>query len=96
MQLYQKMENGMEMIKINSVKLRVIGYDIKTRVLRVELDGGTTITYFAVSESVWRHFKSSSNPWSFYRDNIEEEFSAQRICANSSNGGKNPLDDLFN
>ncbi len=85
----------MEMTKINAGKLRAIGYDASKRILRVELSDGTALEYAAVGESIWHNFKSAGSQWSFYRDNIEEEFTAKRASATSASGGKNPLDDLF-
>lgn len=35
----------MEMKKINSGKLRAIGYDARTRLLQVQLDDGSTLQY---------------------------------------------------
>lgn len=84
----------MEMTKINAGKLRAIGYDEKTHTLQVELDDGSNLQYSGVSADLWRRFKSSGSAWSFYRDNIEEEFAVKRLSGKSS-GGKNPLDDLF-
>jgi hypothetical protein len=84
----------MEMTKINAGKLRAIGYDAGKRILRVELDDGSALEYDSVGESIWRNFKGASSQWSYYRDNIEEEFTARRVSAKAS-GGKNPLDDLF-
>ena len=68
----------MEMKKINAGKLRAIGYDMRERVLRVEFDDGTAIDYGAVGTETWRKLSSSCSPWSYYRDNIEEEFSGKR------------------
>jgi hypothetical protein len=85
----------MEMIKISAGKLRAIGYDSKTRSLRVELDGGGALEYSNVSEELWRRFKNSGSQWSFYRDNFEEELTAKRVSAKTESNGKNPLDDLF-
>lgn len=85
----------MEMTKINAGKLRAIGYDISTRTLRIELEDGSALEYAGVSESIWRNLKNSGSQWSYYRDNIEEEFTAKRVSAKSTSGGKNPLDDLF-
>lgn len=82
------------MIKINAGKLRAIGYDAKTRILQVQLEDGSTLQYGGVSEDIWRRFSSSGSAWSFYRDNIEEEFSAKRVSGKST-ASKNPLDDLF-
>jgi hypothetical protein len=84
----------MEMKKINAGKLRAIGYDARARLLQVQLDDGSTLQYSGVSEDVWRRFSSSGAAWSFYRDNIEEEFTAERVSANAP-AGKNPLDELF-
>lgn len=84
----------MEMTKVNSGKLRAIGYDARDRVLQVQLDDGTTLEYSAVGEDVWRRLRSSGAAWSFYRDNIEEEFAVKRITGKAA-PTKNPLDDLF-
>ncbi len=58
--------------------LRAAGYDERNRRLVVELTAGT-FEYAGVSADVWRRFASASSPWSFFRDNIEEEFAAKRI-----------------
>ena len=84
----------MEMIKINSGKLRAAGYDARLRVLRIELDNGSTLEHSGVSEDMWRRFSASGSAWSFYRDNIEEEFAAKRVSGKAT-AAKNPLDDLF-
>lgn len=84
----------MEMKRVSSGKLRAIGYDARLRTLRVELDEGSTLEYSGVSEDIWRRFSGSGAAWSFYRDNIEEEFSARPVSGKPS-AGKNPLDDLF-
>ena len=84
----------MEMKKINSGKLRAIGYDAHARVLQVQLDDGSTLQYSGVGEDTWRRFSGSGAAWSFYRDNIGEEFTAARVSG-SAPAGKNPLDELF-
>ena len=84
----------MEMKPINSGKLRAIGYDGRARLLQVQLDDGSILQYSGIGEEVWRRLSSSGAAWSYYRDNIEEEFTAQRVSGNAS-AKKNPLDDLF-
>lgn len=84
----------MEMKKINSGRLRAIGYDAPTRVLQVHFDDGSALQYGGVGEEMWRRFSSSGAAWSFYRDNIEEELTAKRVSANVPAGSK-PLDELF-
>lgn len=84
----------MEMKRINAGKLRAIGYEPRERRLRVELDTGVLIDYAGVGEEIWRRLASSGAAWSFYRDNIEEEFAATTVTASSPKKA-NPLDDLF-
>lgn len=83
------------MLKVSAGKLRAIGYNANGRILRVELDDGSALEYANLGESLWRNFKNASAQWSYYRDNIEEEFTAKRVSAKPLSGGKNPLDDLF-
>ncbi len=85
----------MEMKKINSGKLRAAGYDARTRLLQVQLDNGSMLQYSGVGEEAWRRLSTSASAWSYYRDNIEEEFTAKRISSASAPAGNNPLDDLF-
>jgi hypothetical protein len=92
----------MDMKRINAGKLRAIGYDMRERVLRVELDDGTAIDYAGVGQEIWRRLStaSSSTAWSFYRDNIEEEFHGKRgrvttATSPSANTSRTALEDLF-
>ena len=84
----------MEMKKINSGRLRAIGYDARARLLQVQLDDGSTLQYGGVGEETWRSLSSSGAAWSYYRDNIEEEFTAAR-ASGSTPVSKNPLDEFF-
>ncbi|OWW18933.1 KTSC domain-containing protein [Noviherbaspirillum denitrificans] len=68
----------MEMKKINAGKLRAIGYDARQRILRVEFDDGSAIDYSGVGADVWSRLSTSGAAWSFYRDNIEEEYAGKR------------------
>jgi len=88
----------MDMKRINAGKLRAIGYDMRERVLRIELDDGTAIDYTGVGQEIWRRLStaSSSTAWSFYRDNIEEEFHGKRgVARNKSTASRAALDQLF-
>ncbi|MEO8753264.1 MAG: KTSC domain-containing protein [Casimicrobiaceae bacterium] len=66
------------MKKLNGGSLRAAGYDAREQLLVVELIAGT-FQYAGVSPEVWRRFSTASSPWSYFRDNIEEEFPAKRI-----------------
>lgn len=85
----------MQMTKVSAGKLRAIGYDAATRTLRVELDDGSVLEHSGLGESLWRNFKSAGAQWSYYRDNIQDEFNAKRVSGKPAGSGKNPLDDLF-
>ena len=84
----------MEMKRISSGKLCAIGYEPRERTLRVELNDGSVIDYAGVGDEVWRRLSTSGSAWSYYRDNIEEEFSGRKAAANSQKKA-NPLDELF-
>lgn len=84
----------MEMKKIDSGKLRALGYDARSRTLRVELDDGSLLEYSEVGDGVWNRLSTSGAAWSFYRDNIEEEFRVKKVSGKAA-ASKNPLDDLF-
>lgn len=68
----------MEMKKLSGGNLRAAGYDATRRALVVELASGT-FEFSGVSQDTWRRLVSASSPWSFFRDNIEEEYAAKRI-----------------
>jgi hypothetical protein len=68
----------MEMKRMTGGSLRAAGYDAREQRLVVELTAGT-FEYKGVTPEVWRRLSTSSSPWSFFRDNVEEEFPAKRI-----------------
>ena len=68
----------MEMKRLSGGNLRAAGYDAARRVLVVELNSGT-FEYAGVSADAWRRFAGASSPWSFFRDNIEEDYPAKRV-----------------
>jgi hypothetical protein len=84
----------MEMKRINAGKLRAIGYDARERMLRVEFDDGSAIDYSGVGAEVWRKLSTSGSAWSYYRDNIEEEFTGHRSRARPGQSSR-ALEDLF-
>ncbi|HEX8958160.1 MAG TPA: KTSC domain-containing protein [Burkholderiaceae bacterium] len=83
------------MKKINAGKLRAIGYDAGERLLRVEFEDGTAIDYSGVNGELWRRFSTSGVAWSFYRDNIEEEFSGRKSKVLRDANQRQKLEDLF-
>jgi len=68
----------MEMKRLNGQGLKAAGYDERDRKLVVETTSGT-YEYANVSPEIYRRLMSSPTPASYYREQIEEEFTARRI-----------------
>ena len=66
------------MKRMSGGNLRAAGYDEREKKLVVELNAGT-YEYGGVTPEVWRRFSTASSPWSYFRDNIEEEYAAKRV-----------------
>ncbi|MEW5891100.1 MAG: KTSC domain-containing protein [Pseudomonadota bacterium] len=47
--------------------------------LQVEFDGGSIMQYLGVPQETYRRLSSSGSMWSYFRDNIEDEYTAKRI-----------------
>jgi len=69
----------MERKRVNSSRIRSIGYDERNEVLEVELSNGTVYQYSRVSPEVHRRFMAAPNPTSYYDDKIAEEYTARRV-----------------
>jgi len=69
----------MEMKQVNAGKLRAIGYDAGARCLRVEFDDRRLVDYAGVPQETWRRLSTSGSMWSYFRDNIEDEFTTRRV-----------------
>lgn len=69
----------MERKRVNSSKIRSVGYDERARLLEVELNDGSVFQYSGVSPEVHRRMMSAPSMVSFYQDKIEEDFSRKRL-----------------
>ena len=69
----------MERKRVNSSKIRSVGYDEKSQVLEVELSNGQVYQYPKVYPEVYRRFMAAPNPTSFFDDKIAEEYTAKRV-----------------
>lgn len=70
---------SMERKRVSSGTLRSIGYDERSRTLEVELTGGTVLQYSGVAPEVYRRLLNAPTMASYYRDEIEETFTAKRV-----------------
>ena len=69
----------MERKRVNSSKIRSIGYDEKSMVLEVEMTNGQVFQYSKVYPEVYRRFMNAPNPTAFFDDKIAEEYTAKRV-----------------
>ena len=69
----------MQRKRVNSSRLRSIGYDEASRTLEVELSNGQVFQYSGVYPEVYRRFMAAPNSTSFFDDKIAEEYSAKRV-----------------
>lgn len=69
----------MERKRVNSSKIRSIGYDEKSMVLEVEMTNGQVFQYSKVYPEVHRRFMNAPNPTTFFEDKIAEEYSAKKV-----------------
>jgi hypothetical protein len=69
----------MERKRVNSSRLRSVGYDEKNQILEVELSNGQVWQYSKVSPEVHRRFMAAPNPTSYFDDKIAEEYSSRRV-----------------
>ena len=59
--------------------IRSAGHDRASRVLEIEFDNGEVLQYVAVGDEIARRFLTSNAPGSYYKDNIQEEFTVRRV-----------------
>jgi hypothetical protein len=69
----------MQRKRVNSSKIRSVGYDDATRTLEVEMSDGQVFQYSGVYPEVYRRFMAAPNPTSFFDDKIAEEYTAKRV-----------------
>ena len=69
----------MERKRLNASNIRSAGYDARSRTLEIEFSNGGIFQYSGVSEEVYRRLMNAPSPGSYFRDEIEENFTAKRL-----------------
>ena len=69
----------MDRKNVSSSSIRSIGFDERNRVLEVEFNDGRINQYSGVSAEIHRRLMSAPSIVSYFRDNVEESFTAKRI-----------------
>ncbi len=69
----------MDRKRVNSSKIRAIGYDEKSQILEIEFSNGQVTQYVKVYPEVYRRFMAAPNPTTFYDDKIAEDYTGRRV-----------------
>ncbi len=68
----------MERKRVNSSRIRSIGYDPKAQELEVEFSDGRIALYSGVSPEVHRQFMAAPSPTAYFEDKIAEDYPSRR------------------
>ena len=68
----------MEVKPLRGTGMKAAGYDERNRKLVIEMTTGT-FEYSNVSPEIYRRLMASPSPASFFKDQIEEEFTPRRL-----------------
>ena len=69
----------MDRKRVNSSKIRSVGYDEKSQTLEVEMSNGRVFQYAKVWPEVYRRFMAAPNPTSFFEDRIAEDYTGKEV-----------------
>lgn len=69
----------MERKRVNSSRIRAVGYDPKRRTLEVEFSDGRVMAYDGVSPEIHRQFMAAPSATSYFEDKIAEDFTGRRL-----------------
>jgi hypothetical protein len=69
----------MERKKVSSGQIRSVGYEARSQTLEVEMSDGTIWQYTGVPSEVHRRLMAAPTIASYYRDQIEEDYSRRRL-----------------
>ena len=69
----------MDRKNVSSSSIRSVGFDERNCVLEVEFNDGRINQYSGVSAEIHRRLLSAPSIVSYFRDNVEESFTAKRI-----------------
>jgi hypothetical protein len=69
----------MERKRVNSSRIRSVGYEPKSQALEVEFSDGRVCVYSGVSPEVHRQFMAAPSATSFFEDKIDESYPSKRL-----------------
>ncbi|MGH8755599.1 MAG: KTSC domain-containing protein, partial [Burkholderiales bacterium] len=72
-------EGFMERKSVNSSTIRSVGYELGSQTLEIEFTSGSIYQYSRVSPEIHRKLIAAPTIGSYFKNNIEDEFTAKRI-----------------
>ena len=68
----------MERKRVNSPKIRSVGYDERLQVLEIEFTNVEVLQYLRVSHETHRRLMAAPNAAAYFEDNIAEDYTSRR------------------
>jgi len=68
----------MQRKRVNSSKIRSVGYDERAQTLETEFGNGEVLQYLRVSHETHRRLMAAPNPAAYFEDNIAEDYTSRR------------------
>jgi hypothetical protein len=69
----------MERKRVNSSKIRSVGYDERNQTLEIEFTTGQVLQYLRVSHETYRRLMAAPNAAAYFEDNIAEDYTSRRV-----------------
>ena len=68
----------MERKRVNSSRIRSVGYDERAQVLEIQFSNGEVLQYLRVSHETYRRLMAAPNPAAYFEDQIAEDYTSRR------------------
>jgi hypothetical protein len=69
----------MERKRVNSAKIRSMGYDERAQTLEIEFTNGEVLQYLRVSHETHRRLMAAPNAYAYFEDNIAEDYTSRKV-----------------
>lgn len=69
----------MDRKKVNSSRIRSVGYDERAQVLEIQFTNGEVLQYLRVSHETYRRLMAAPNAAAYFDDNIAEDYTSRRV-----------------
>jgi len=69
----------MDRKRVNSSKIRSVGYDERAQTLEIEFTNGEVLQYLRVSHETHRRLMAAPNAAAYFEDSIAEDYTSRRV-----------------